>query len=299
MSLHTLLQLLPGILLAAGVALIIIALVPARPQMAAAIARVSTNDAIHAPADTSSWKGKIGLWTINRTRRLPDLGIVKARDLSIIGMTSTQLYYQKALCAIGLALTPVILGAIFQLAGIMPIAIPALAALPLLVLGWILPDLDARTKAKEARAEFARAAAVYLELVATEIRRSIPPALALEDAARIGSSWIFTRIQQRLAASRLEGVQPWQSLEDFATEIDVTELGEVGTIVRTAGERGTSIYEPLMARGRALRLQMLSEYQEAEHKRSESFSVPTALTAVVFVGMLITPLLLNMLTTTT
>ncbi|SJM55865.1 hypothetical protein [Agrococcus casei] len=298
MILHTFTQLLPGILLAAGVALIVIALVPTRPRLSAAIERVSSGDTISSAAATDDWKGRVGLWTMHRTRRLPDLGIVQARDLSIIGITTTQLYYQKALCAIGLALAPVLLGAITQFAGMLPFTLPALAAVPLFIVGWFVPDLDARTKAKEARAEFTRAAAVYLELVATEIRRSIPPALALEDAARIGNSWIFTRIQQRLAASRLEGVQPWQSLEEFATEIDVNELGEVGNIVRTAGERGTSVYEPLMARGRALRLQMLSEYQEAEHKRSESFSVPTALTAVVFVGMLIAPLLLNMLSST-
>lgn len=298
MNFITIIQLLPGILLAAGVALIVVALVPARPNLAAAIERVTATDSASSATGADDWKGRVGSWTMHRTRRLPDFGIVKARDLSIIGISTTQLYYQKAICALLLALTPVLLGTITQLAGILPITLPALSAIPLAVLGWLLPDFDARTKAQAARAEFARAAAVYLELVATEIRRSIPPALALEDAARVGNSWIFTRIQQRLAASRLEGVQPWQSLEEFSTEIDVHELGEVGNIVRSAGERGSSVYEPLMARGRALRLQMLSEYQEDEHKRSESFSAPTALTAVVFVGMLITPLLLNMLTTT-
>ncbi|MFX8620604.1 hypothetical protein ABTM24_20645, partial [Acinetobacter baumannii] len=76
--------------------------------------------------------------------------------------------------------------------------IPALLGLPIAVWLWFSVDQDIRSKANDARAEFTRAVAVYLELVAAERKRGATAARALETSADVGRSWVFVRIRQEL-----------------------------------------------------------------------------------------------------
>ena len=220
---------------------------------------------------------------------------VPTTDLRLIRMTTEKYYYDKVLLALTGLLLPFLLGLFTQALGVLPLYIPGLIGIPLAFWLFFSVDQDVRTKAKDARTEFTRAVAVYLELVAAERKRGATAGHALETSAAVGKSWVFLRIRQDLTRARYAGVAPWDALSTLSEEIDVPDLADVAKIVRLSGEEGTSIYETLRSRGKNLRHKLLSEEHEKANSASERMQMPLATTLFVYVGIIITPLMLKLL----
>ena len=108
---------------------------------------------------------------------------------------------------------------------------------------------------------------------------------------------MFVRIRQELTRARYAGVAPWDALRTLSEEIDVPDLADVAKIVRLSGEEGASIYETLRSRGKTLRHKLLAEEHEKANSASERMQMPLATTLFVYVGIIITPLILNLLAT--
>jgi len=288
--------LIPGLILGAGVALIVSALIPRQPHLAATLDRLSvTTIAAPEPGD-DSLQHRIGSWV---AEHLPERSWLKVptTDLRLIGMPLDKYYYDKVLLALVGLLSPLVLGLFAQALNFLPFYIPALLGLPIAVWLWFSVDQDIRSKANDARAEFTRAVAVYLELVAAERKRGATAARALETSADVGRSWVFVRIRQELTRARYAGVAPWDALRTLSDEIDVPDLADVAKIVRLSGEEGASIYETLRSRGKTLRHKLLAEEHEKANSASERMQMPLATTLFVYVGIIITPLILNLLAT--
>lgn len=286
-----LLLLIPGLIAGIGIAVVVAAVLPRQPHAAAALERLGTT---RTPETTtvSGPSAQIGSWV---HRHLPDLPgfTVPTKDLALVGTSINRFYFHKALAgAIGLVAGP-LFGLYFNLLG-MPFFLPALAGIPLAVVGWFIPDWELRANAEESRREFARAVAVYLELVAAERHRGAPATQALESAASVGKSWVFVRIRQELSRAHYAGVQAWDALHDFSKEIGVEELSDVAKIVRISGEQGGSIYESLRSRGKGLRLQLLGDELTEANKLSERMSIPMSMLTLVLIGIMITPMLLKL-----
>lgn len=289
------LSLLPGIVLGLGVALAIAGLLPQRPALGAVLDRLGTTT---PPEDIEgrSVEARIGTWV---NRRLPELPFftIPAKDLALVGKPVTKYLYEKALLAIIGLLFPAVIGFILQSIGILPFYLPGLLGIPLAIVFWFLPDYELKQKAKDAREEFARSVAVYLELVAAERRRGAPANHALSSAAQIGTSWVFRRLREELTRATYSGVAPWDALTRFSDDIDVPELADVGKIMRLSGEKGASTYETLRARGKSLRMQLLNNEHQKANTASEGMKLPMTLLAMVFVGIILTPLVMNLSTT--
>lgn len=287
--------LIPGILAGLGLTLVIAELLPRQPRLADAIARLGTTTTEPVQADVD-FETRVGSWVHSRLPDLPGFKI-PTRDLALVGIPVNTFLAKKTRDALLLLIAPSVVAILLQVAGLGWLTFPAvLAGIPLAIVGWTGPDRDLKKRAAEAREEFARAVAIYLELVAAERKRGAPAAHALETAAGVGKSWVFVRIREELRRARFAGIPPWDALNGFSDEIGVPELADVAKIMRLSGEEGAAVYETLRQRGRSLRVQLLNQEQTKANEISERMtSVPLAALAFAFVGIILTPLVLNLM----
>ena len=286
-------MLLPGALVGAGVAVIIAVLIPAPPALGNALERLTPVSASSPGVVTSSdgINERIGSALLRQTTGIPGFTLPEV-DLRLIGLAASHFMTRKALFAGLFFLLPLTAGLILQTAGAFSIVIPAALTIPFGIGGWFLPNLIVKGEAAEARAEFSRAVAVYLELVASERTRSAPTR-ALEAAAAVGRSWVFIRISQELSHARYAGIAAWDGLERLSKEIDVPDLAELARRMRLSGEEGASVYETLRAQGRSLRNRLLNEQQTEANKSTSRMVIPMAMTGFVFLLLIGTPFVLD------
>jgi Type II secretion system (T2SS), protein F len=297
MSLLVATALLLGGLAGFGVALVVAQLVPAPPDLGAALERLTTQRPAPPRVPAVGLQDRLGRALLARGAGLPGLR-PPLRELAILGVQPHQWLGEKVLLAvIGLAFPPC-LTAVLGLLGVgLPWPVPTLVSVALAALFFALPSLTLRERADGAREDFARAVGAYIELVALERLAGSGTTQALENASHVGQSWVFERIREELLRSRLSGTTPWESLSTLAQELGVPELGDLSDIMRLAGEEGAQVYEALRARGRSLRTAMLTREQARANATSERMVMPVALLALCFALMIATPAMYHLLVT--
>ena len=124
---------------------------------------------------------------------------------------------------------------------------------------FFVPNYNALDDARKARLEFARALGAYIDLVALERNNGIGVRQAMEAAAEVGDSWVFTRLSEELTRSRWSGLPPWDALHTLAEELGLPELDDFADIMRLSGEEGASVYATLRARSASMRTAMLND----------------------------------------
>ena len=204
-----------GASVGAGVAVLIRALVPEVPDLAAALARLDTGDpAPVAVVGASRWqRTSDGVFTDLAARLHLDR---YARDLALLGETPATLAARKTGYALlGLAFPPVLLAAVALLGIVPPLVVPAAVSLLLAgVLFWV-PDADLRRRAQTERDAMRLAVCAYLELVALERAGDAGTVQALERAAWVADAPGFVRIRDALTRAELAGRPPWDALGDL------------------------------------------------------------------------------------
>lgn len=278
-----------------GLALIWIVaeLSPRHPKLSAALENLGTVE-----VDTSKADFRAQLGRLMQRGVLSKFGVNK-KDLALVGTTSEQHSANQALMGImGLVIPPTLAAVFILIAGMpAPLLIFSLPmSLGLAVLLMWATNLTITQKAAEARQEFARAVATYIELVAAERKRATAATIALEHAADVADSWVFVRIRQELQLARYKGQRPWDALKQFSKEIGVPELSDLADIMRLAGAEGASVYEPLRARGKGLRVQLLNEARSRANADSERITMPMALMGLIFIALIATPPLFKLIT---
>ncbi|QBX57285.1 hypothetical protein EXE58_18875 [Nocardioides seonyuensis] len=290
------LALVAGGLIGLGVALLVVRLVPAHPDLADALdrlapARPTTGPARAAPTTAQE---RVGVWAM---RTLPPGLWVRTphRELALLRIPLARFYGEKlAYAAAGLVLAPM-LGLFFELIGLgLPISVPFVATLGLAAVMFFLPNYNAIDDARRARIEFQRALGAYIELVALERNSGSGARQAMEASAEIGDSWVFTRLAEELSRSRWSGLPPWDALHSLAEELGLPQLDDFADIMRLSGEEGASVYATLRARSGAMRTAMLNDELAEANAVGERMSIPGSLLGVVFMALLIAPSLLRM-----
>jgi hypothetical protein len=272
---------------------IVAELSPRHPKLSAALENLGTVE-----VDTSKADFRAQLGRLMQRGVLSKFGVNK-KDLALVGATSEQHSANQALMGImGLVIPPAFGTAFVLILGLpAPILIFSLpVSLGLAVLLMWATNLTITQKAAEARQEFARAVATYIELVAAERKRATAATIALEHAADVADSWVFVRIRQELQLARYKGQRPWDALKQFSKEIGVPELSDLADIMRLAGAEGASVYEPLRARGKGLRVQLLNEARSRANADSERITMPMALMGLIFIALIATPPLFKLIT---
>jgi len=278
---------------AAGLALMVAVaeFLPRRPKLSAAFENLGGN----AQTMDLDFKDRLG----RAVQRGPFGWLsVNPRDLAIVGKTPTEHAANQALAGIsGFALPPA-LGFAFITALQLPVpwllfSLPVSAGMAVLLM-WTM-NLTVTQKAAEDRADFGRAVATYIELVAAARKGNISSSRALTLAADVGNSWVFVRLQQELRLATYRGIRPWDAFKNLSAEIGVPELSDLADIMRLAGEEGASIYEPLRARGKGLRVQLLNDAKTRANANVEQSTFPAGVMGMIFIALIFTPPLFRLI----
>jgi hypothetical protein len=295
------LSLAAGALIGLGVVLLVARALPAEPDLADALARLAPArgraGALPAAAATTG-KERVGVWAI---KALPPIVWVRTptRELALLRIPLARFYGDKLTFALLGLLAPPVLVFFFQLIGLgLPVAIPAAGSLGLAVVMFFVPNYNAVEDAKKARLEFTRALGAYIDLVALERLNGSGVRQAMEAAAAVGDSWVFTRLSEELTRSRWSGLPPWDALHTLADELGLPELDDFADIMRLSGEEGASVYTHLRARSAAMRTAMLNDEITQANDVGERMTIPGSLLGVIFMALLVAPALLRMFSTT-
>jgi len=278
-----LLVIVSGTLIGLGVFVAVIQLVPARPSLDAALARIGGTTGIEADLTSMRTLGR-------QVGALPWLP-VPAVDLALLGQDREQWLTNKVTYGlIGLGFIPFLEALLFATGHRESLMLPGIASLALGVGLFFAPDLVVRVNAAEKRADFKHALTSYLDLVALERGAGAAPTEALEAAAQIGGGWAFARISAALAGARKAGRPPWEGLADLAALTGVTELADLAEIAEVAGHEGARILQTLTARAESMRAEALATTKAKASSRSTTMVVPIALLGAGFLLLLVFPM---------
>ena len=288
-----------GALVGLGVALLIWRLVPAEPDLRDALDRLSPNHSRRTPATASTAAAdtteRLGLWGI-KTLPAGMWARTPTRELAILRKPLSRFYGEKILYALlGLVIPPLLTVLFNTFDAGLPLFVPVFASIALAAVMFLLPDYNARDDARRARAEFSRALGAYIDLVALERHNGAGPRQAMEAAATIGDSWVFTRLSEELARTRWSGLTPWEALRSLADELGLPELDDLADIMRLSGEEGAQVYASLRARSAAMRTAMLTTEKARANEVAERMTIPMSLLGVIFLAILVTPALLRVI----
>jgi Type II secretion system (T2SS), protein F len=272
-----------GLLASLGCWLAVNELIPATPDLRAAIRRL----------DSGAGSRQAAAWPVRLSGRLGAVSRwfpVPRADLRLLGREASGWLATKiAYGVLGLALAP-ILSALLLLGGRqVPWMLPAGGSLALGTLMFFLPDVVTRVNARERRADFRHALTSYLDLVALERGAGAAPTEALEAAAAVGGGWAFERIRAALDQARRASLPPWDGLSALAADIGISELADVAEIAGVAGQEGARILDTLTARAGSMRAQALTAMKARAGARSTTMVLPIALLAGGFLVLLIFP----------
>lgn len=295
------LVILAGALLGLGLALLVIRFVPAEPDLADALGRLTPTRSRTTgtdPVGAATGKERLGVWAM---RVLPPGMWTRTprRELALLRIPLARFYGDKLTFAfLGLVIPP-FLAFLFDLLGLgFPVAIPALGSLGLAAVMFFVPNYNAIDDAKRARLEFTRALGAYIDLVALERHNGAGVRQAMESAAEVGDSWVFTRLSEELTRSRWSGLPPWDALHTLAEELGLPEIDDFADIMRLSGEEGASVYATLRARSAAMRTAMLNDEIAEANAVGERMTIPGSLLGVIFMALLVAPSLLRMFSKT-
>lgn len=272
-----------GLLIGLGCWLIVNELVPAAPQLRAAIRRLDSSGGFGQP---TAWPARLS----GRLGAVPWWLPVPRADLRLLGQDASGWFATKIACGVlGLAVAPV-LSVLLEMDGRqLPWMLPAGGSLAIGALMFCLPDVVTRVNASERRADFRHALTSYLDLVALERGAGAGPTEALEAASVVGGGWAFERIRTALDQARKASLPPWDGLSALAAEIGITELADVAEIAGVAGQEGARILDTLTARAESMRAQALTAMKARAGARSTTMVLPIALLAGGFLVLLIFP----------
>jgi hypothetical protein len=271
----------------AGVWAVCVWAFPPRPALRTVLARLSTPPAPPPilTAKESGWAARLGRPFV---RPLAALGLPTAwmrRDLAIIGRPVATHLAEKATLAIAGLLAPALVQLLVSVAGLsLGVELPLIAAILLGGLGFLVPDLQARTDAARRRADFRYGLSAYLDLVWITLAGGAGVDSALRDAATIGHGWAFTQLRRALATARLTRSTVWVTFRQLGEELDVAELSELAASVSLAGTEGAKVRASLAAKAAALRTHQLTEAESAAQSATERMSLPVM---ALFLGFLV------------
>jgi tight adherence protein C len=290
---------LAGVLTAAGLVALVVAVRPAPPRLVDALNRL---DPATAPAVPDSGDGgggaarsdRVGGWFVRRLR-------LRASDrtrsaLRLQGRTVAAFYGDKVALAVTGLVLPSVLGVLFRYTFGLPLYVPALAALLGAVLGFFVPDLELRRSTRTAQSSAVESLLTFIDLVTLERMANASATEALHSAARVSDAPLFVQMRSALERARLEQHSPYGELRRLAGELGLPELNDVADVMQL-DESGAALSGALRARVRELRDAHLSREQLAASAAAEGMTVYMTLPALVFGAIFMVAALLRIVGT--
>jgi tight adherence protein C len=271
-----------------GALIVLRALRPAPPKLAAVLAGLETPAA--APA-TSGGGPAIA------ARLAQAVGVTiddQHPDFVLCGRTGADHAATKLTSAIAAAAAIGGLLVAARLSGL-PVAELVIAVLVLAAAaaGFVFPDLRLREDAERRRQAFRHALSAYLDLVNVILAGGGGIDTALHAAAEAGDGPAFAQLRHALARARLTGRSPWDVLGELGRTIEVSELGELAASVSLAGTHGARIRQSLAAKADALRGHQQAEIEADAEAATERMTIPVAVLLFGFLVFIAYPALVQ------
>jgi len=206
-------------------------------------------------------------------------------DLRVSGRTREQLAVEQVGAAAAGVGVPLGMGLVLTLGGVVPpTATLLVAAATFGALGWFLPVLLLRDRARARRAAFVHVLSGYLDLVTIVLAGGAGVETALQAAAEAGDGWVAAELRGALVRARSLRRSPWDEFADLGRALAIPELVELAASVRLAGEQGARIRSSLAARAASLRGHQLARVEADAQSATERMALPTVL---LFLGFLV------------
>jgi len=276
-----------------GLLAIVCGLVPPRPPLAVALARLQVGATPPRPLATTPPPSDaggvavrlVGVPLASQARRLGLAPRWLARDLAVLERPLERHLAEKAALALfGLLLAPAVAAAL-AVAGIrLPLAVPAWASLALAVGGFLTPDLGIRADAARRRRDLRHALGSFLDLTVITLAGGSGVEGALTDAASVGHGFTAAQLRRALQGARLRREPPWAALGRLGQQLGVGELVELAASMELAGTEGAKVRASLAAKAASVRTHQLADAETQAQAATERMSLPVVL---LFAGFLV------------
>jgi tight adherence protein C len=218
------------------------------------------------------------------------------QDLAIVEKSFEGFLATKFLLpAAALLFTPIVMAYLAFLGFGVSFAVPVYLVLPFAALFFFLPDIQLRQEARERRRDFRHVVGAFLDLVAMNLAggRGVPEALMT--ASEVGEGWAMRRIKDALANARITGQTPWQALGHLGDEINIAELRDLSAALTLVADDGAKVRQSLTARAASMRSRELSDVAGQAGERSQSMLVAQLLLCAGFLIFLSFPALMRVI----
>ena len=288
-----------GALVGLGLLVLIVALRPARPGIAAGIARLdadrqpvrfSVSEAVLSSEGLAGWRVQLGS-KVAAALETRGIRVQSLRaDLAVLGRSLEGFLASTVLFAVAGLLFPFVLTGLAGLVGVrLGVSVSVGMALLFAILGALLPLAAVRREAATRRQDFRHAVGAFLDLVSMNLAggRGVPEALTA--AANIGGGWPFARLRDTLTFARLQGLTPWAALGRLGDEVGLNELRDLAAALALVADDGAKIRDSLAARAATLRRRELAEMEGRAGERSQSMLVAQMLIVLGYLLFLAYP----------
>jgi len=278
------LVLLTGVLVAAGLACLVLPLVPAAPRLDAALERVGGDRAAAAgrPVDlgpVTSSSERLGAF-VYRVTPVP-LSEQQRQALRLQDKSIAEFYADKAVMSVIGAVLPGVGGFLLALFAGHLSALPALLSVAGAVAGFFVPDLLLRRTTKRVRSGAVEALLVYIDLVTLERLTNASATQALHNAAALSEVPLFVQVRTALERARLEQQTPYAELRRLADQLRLPELADVADVMQL-DETGAALSGALRARVRELRDAHMTQQQIKASADAEGMTLYMTIPALIF-----------------
>ncbi|WP_110082297.1 type II secretion system F family protein [Actinokineospora spheciospongiae] len=274
-------------------------LFPPRPALGAVLTRATAPPAA-APilaTDDTGWATRLGRPAVTPLRALGLPGPRLARNLAVLGRSTSTHLAEKAVLTVAGLLLPALLSVVLTVAGLSPgFEFPVIAGLALGAVGFLVPDLRVRSEAATLRTGFRHALSAYLDLVWITLAGGAGVDSALGDSVTVGRGWAFAQLRRALDTARLTRTTPWATLRQLGEELEVSELAELAASVSLAGTEGAKVRASLAAKAQALRIHQITEAEGDAQAATERMSLPVMALFLGFLAFIAYPALTQVLT---
>lgn len=278
-----------GALAGVGLFLVVRALFPPRPPLAAVLAQVRV---VPTPAPLASVEGRSGAIGRVGTAVADALAFIGVEvsslsgDLAVMRRSVEEHMALKAVSAVAGALVVVASGAVLALGGVfLPTAVLGFGVLAAAVVGFVAPDAALRQAAARRRREFRHALAFFLDLMIVVLSGSAGPATAVRAAAEAGEGWVYDQLRRALEEGRLRRQEPWVVLGQLGVEFAVPELEELAAAVALAERQGASVRRSLAAKAMVIVEQQLAETEARAKSATVRMAGPLVLLGMGFAAL--------------
>jgi Flp pilus assembly protein TadB len=279
-----------GATLGFGLCCCALALRPARPSLAEALARLGPTGVSVSP------DGRARATTLALLTRLGSSSVDLQGDLRVVGRRDEALAAERL--GIGLlgGLFAVVSTTAVDLAGVpVPLGLRLGGLLVLSVAGSFVPLATLKAAAAERRRQLRHSVAAYLDLAAVALSAGAGAEEALLEAAGMADAAGFPELRDALWRAERSGETPWDALARLGVDLGLHELCDLATTVRLVGTEGARARATLLARSHTLRRALLADSEGRAQRRAETSRVPLALQFVAFLVLIVYPPLVHLL----